>query len=264
MSELRDSSPTTPVRGTGEPSHVDRLRSEFTRAAATFGQRTKGRFDGYGIVDFARVAPHESVLEVGAGTGNFLSLFYGAAGTLIAADITLAMLTSGRAAHPYINAVAADGARLPLRSRTIDVAASAQMFHHVPEPVPVLREMTRVMSDRGRMLIVDQVATDKFEEAVAMNELEIIRDPSHAASRPRSAFHVMLRAAGLTVSDERVEAGRQRFSDWMWPGEFPRERIDDVLDFIERRGPETGMDFERDGDDWVFTRRRIMLLAERV
>ncbi len=49
----------------------------------------------------------------------------------------------------------------------------------------------------------------------------------------------------------------------MWPGEFPQERIDATRDFVERFGSETGMDFERDGDDWVFTRRRIMLLARR-
>jgi ubiquinone/menaquinone biosynthesis C-methylase UbiE len=214
------------------------------------------------MVEFSRVAHEDTVLEVGAGTGNFLSLFEGTARTLLAADLTPAMLSRARAAHPLVHAVAADGAQLPFRDGIVDVVASAQMFHHVPEPVPVLREMRRVMSSRGRMLIVDQVATDKFEEALAMNELETIRDPSHAASRPRSAFHVMLRAAGLRVIDERTPSREQRFSDWMWKEEFPPERIDAVLDFIERRGSETGMGFRRVGDDWIFTRRRIMLLAE--
>jgi hypothetical protein len=49
----------------------------------------------------------------------------------------------------------------------------------------------------------------------------------------------------------------------MWPGEFENERIEKTLRFVEQHGHETGMDFERDGDDYVFTRRRIMLLAER-
>jgi hypothetical protein len=126
-----------------------------------------------------------------------------------------------------------------------------------------LGEMRRVAAPDGRVLIVDQVAPERFEEAVAMNELEVLRDPSHAASRPPSAFRVMLAAAGLRIIDERIVSSEQRLSTWMWSQEFPPERIDKVRDFIARRGDETGMGFERDGDDWVFERRRMMLLAER-
>jgi hypothetical protein len=121
--------------------------------------------------------------------------------------------------------------------------------------------MRRITAPGGRVLVVDQAATEHFEEAVAMTELEILRDPSHAASRPPSAFRILFRAAGLEITDERVVEDRQWLSKWMWPGEFPEERIEAVRAFIERRGAETGMAFERDGDDWAFTRRRVMLLA---
>jgi predicted chitinase len=96
-----------------------------------------------------------------------------------------------------------------------------------------------------------------------MTELELARDPSHAMSRPPSAYRMIVRAAGLEIVDERVAESEQRLSTWMWPGEFPEERIAAVGDLIAKIGPETGMGFERDGDDWVFTRRRLMLLAER-
>jgi hypothetical protein len=72
---------------------------------------------------------------------------------------------------------------------------------------------------------------------------------------------MIVRAAGLEILDERVTESEQRLSTWMWPGEFPEGRIDKVRDLILTIGPETGMGFERDGDDWVFVRRRLMLLA---
>jgi SAM-dependent methyltransferase len=242
--------------------HRDILRQEFNRAAAAFAARTQGRFDSLHVLDFAGVPRGAIVAEVGAGTGNFLALFRDVASRSIAVDVTPGMLTVARARSPWIEVVQADGTKLPLRSKSVDLVASAQALHHILEPVPVLTEMRRVAADGGRILVVDQVATERFEEAAAMQELELLRDPSHAASRPPSAFRIMMRKAGLEIIDERIVAGPQRLSEWMWPGEFPPERIDAVRSFIEVKGHETGMDFEREGDDYVFTRRRIMLLAE--
>jgi ubiquinone/menaquinone biosynthesis C-methylase UbiE len=237
------------------------IQSEFTRAAKSFAQRTAGRFDDMDVVAFSQAASADLVAEVGAGTGNFLSLFATVTDRLLAIDLTPRMLKQAAVTHEGLLLIAADAARLPLPSRSVDLVSCAQMLHHVHEPLPVLKEMRRV--SKGRVLVVDQAAPENFEQAVIMNALELVRDPSHAASRPPSPFRTMLQAAGLRMVDERLWEGPQRLSQWMWPEEFPEERIATVRTFIEQQGAQTGMDFERDGDDWVFTRRRVMLLAER-
>ena len=242
--------------------HQHLIEDEFGRAAAGFAERTAGRFDAMDVPAFSRVAPHEVVVEVGAGTGNFLSLFEGRARHLIALDLTRGMLEQARQCHPSLSPIVGDGNRLPLKDRSVDLVASAQALHHVIEPVPFVKEMRRVCADGGRVLIVDQAATESYEQIAFMNQLEAIRDPSHAASRPPSAFRTVVMAAGLEIIDERLFTDRSRFSNWMWPGEFPQERIDATREFVERFGSETGMEFERDGDDWSFTRRRMMLLVE--
>ena len=241
----------------------EQLQAEFERAAEGFASRTRGRFDDLGAPEFARFSDGESVLEVGCGTGNFLSLFAGRAGILIGVDVTFGMLRRAYMEHPDVLPVQADGARLPLGSRSIDLVASAQALHHIHRPVPVVKEMARVARAGGRVLIVDQLAPESYEQAAFMTQLDTIRDPSHAVSRPRSAFHIVVRSAGLEIIDEKVHESRSRLSNWMWPGEFPEERMAAVVDFIQRFGHETGMDFVREGDDWTFTRRRIMLLARR-
>ena len=243
--------------------HRASVRSEFERAAAAFAERTAGRFDQLGVVAFSRVREGGTVLEVGAGTGNFLALFQAVAGRLLAVDVTRGMLEQARRRHRGLQLVLADGARLPLRDGSVDLAASAQALHHMPDPIPVLRELGRVAAGRGRVLIVDQVASEAPEEAAALHELEVVRDPSHAATRPPSELRRLLAAAGLRLLDERLTEQEQRLSNWMWPGEFPAERIDAVRDLIARRGGETDMGFrELDGGDYSFTRRRVMLLAE--
>ena len=243
--------------------HRAAIQREFERAGDAFARRTAHRFDRLGVVEFARARPGESVLEVGAGTGNFLARFAGVAGSLLAVDLTPGMLRIARERHPGLAVAAGDGARLPLASRSIDLVTSAQTLHHVFRPVDFLKEMRRVAADTGRVLVVDQVATERHEEAVMMTALELVRDPTHAASRPPSALRVAVQAAGLRIVDERVVEDEMRFSQWMWPDEFPPERIDAVRAFVDRHGDETGMNFRPVGADYAFTRRRMMLLAVR-
>ncbi|HEX2240850.1 MAG TPA: class I SAM-dependent methyltransferase [Actinomycetota bacterium] len=238
------------------------IQKEFERAAAYFTERTQGRFDSLDVVNFSRIQSGARVLEVGVGTGSFLQLFAGRAGSLVGVDLTFAMLEQGSREKPDLQLVVGDGNGLPFRSQSFDLVASAQTFHHIARPVPVLREMARVVAAHGRVLVVDQVAPEHYEEMVAMTELETLRDPSHAASRSPSAMRLLIQAAGLELIDERIVSTRESLTQWMWPGEFPLERIGAVRDFVAKRGPETGMAFESDGDDYTFERRRMALLAE--
>jgi hypothetical protein len=45
--------------------------------------------------------------------------------------------------------------------------------------------------------------------------------------------------------------------------EFPPERIEKVKSFIDQHGAATGMNFEPDGNDYTYDRKRMMILAER-
>ena len=73
----------------------------------------------------------------------------------------------------------------------------------------------------------------------------------------------MLTAAGLDIEAEEIHESQDHLSKWMSPDEFPPERVSAVYAFVEERGGETGMAFERTGDDWIFTRRRIQIRARR-
>jgi SAM-dependent methyltransferase len=247
---------------TADP-HSEAIRSEFERTASVLTARTTGRYDDMNVVEFSRLVPGGTVLESGVGTGVFLSLFQDLAGLLIGVDLTEAMLAEARRHHPNLSLVAGDGRLLPIGSQTVDLATTAQTLHHVPDPLPFLKELRRVAREDGHVLVVDQVATERYEEALIMNRIEMIRDPSHAVSRSPSTLRSLLMTAGLQIVDERLVESRSTFESWMPAREFPADRIAKTREFIDRLGGESGMNFRREGDDLAFTRRRMIFLARR-
>jgi SAM-dependent methyltransferase len=203
----------------------------------------------------------ESVIEVGAGTGNFLSLFEPIAARLVACDLTPGMLRVARERNPAMRTAAGDGARLPFADASFELVTSAHAMHHIPEPVPVLQEMRRIARDDGRVLVVDLAAPDDPAEAARADEIMTIRDPSHATSLTVDALRRAITDAGLAVTDHRVVDRRGRVSNWMWPGEFPEDRIAAVHDYVRRHWNELGMDLQPEGDDFTYRDRRMMFLA---
>ena len=246
---------------TEERDHSAVVREEFERAAAGFARRTVGRFDHLDVLNFSRVAPGSSVIEVGAGTGNFVSLFAPVARRLVATDLTPGMLRDAREMHGLTRIVCGDGARLPFADGTFDLVTSAHAMHHIPEPVGVLREMARIVAPAGNVMVVDITASDDPAGAARADEVMTIRDPSHARSLRTSEMRAALEASGLSIVDHRVVDRRGLVSNWMWPGEFPEERIAEVRAYVERHWREIGMDLQPDGDDFTYLDRRQMFLA---
>lgn len=201
------------------------------------------------------------MIEVGAGTGNFLSLFTGIGAPLVAADLTPGMLRVARERNPALLLACGDGASLPFADGSFDLVTSAHAMHHIPEPVPVLQEMRRITADHGRVLIVDLVAPDDSTEAARADEVMRLRDPSHATSLTVDALRTALGPAGLEEVDHRVVDRRGLVSNWMWRGEFPEERIAAVRDYVGKHWSELGMDLQPKGDDFTYRDRRMMFLA---
>jgi ubiquinone/menaquinone biosynthesis C-methylase UbiE len=245
-----------------DEEHRAILREEFERVAPVFARRTQGRFGHLDVIGFSRVAPGATVLEVGAGTGNFLAVFAPVAGRLIAADLTPGMLRIAREQTAQMLLVAGDGARLPLRSGSVDLATSAHAIHHIPDPDPVLREMARVTAEGGRVMVVDISAPEDADEADRMNEVMLLRDPSHARAFTPEGMRGLMENAGLRILAHRIVERTGRVSNWMWPGEYPEERIRLVHAYVQRHWRGLGMGIQPDGDDFTYVDKRTMVLAE--
>jgi ubiquinone/menaquinone biosynthesis C-methylase UbiE len=116
------------------------------------------------MLDLARIAAGESVLDVGCGTGTLAIAAksrVGDAGTVDGIDPSPEMIERARkkAKRAHSGAVfrVAFVESLPFETARFDVVLSTIMLHHLPRAVraQAIQEMRRVLKPGGRILIVD-------------------------------------------------------------------------------------------------------------
>jgi ubiquinone/menaquinone biosynthesis C-methylase UbiE len=116
------------------------------------------------LVDLAHLAPGESVLDVGCGTGSLAMVAkhrVGASGKVFGIDASPAMIARARSKArkaridvSFENAVAES---LPFPDTQFDVVLSTLMLHHLPRKLrqQCAGEIRRVLKSSGRVLVVD-------------------------------------------------------------------------------------------------------------
>jgi SAM-dependent methyltransferase len=103
--------------------------------------------------------------------------------------------------------VLGDVARLPFEAERFDLVVTSRMIHHVQWPDVAIAELTRVTRTRGRLLVVDQLASADPLEALAHNRLERLRDPAHVRVLSDQDFRLHFDANGLVL--RRFEVDRE-------------------------------------------------------
>jgi len=132
----------------------DHLRSEM------FGDR----FQLQALL--ALLDPTLTVGDLGCGTGQVSELLAPHVAKVVAVDGSTDMVQAARKRLKGLHQVdvrRGDMEALPIDDAQLDVAVTALVLHHVPEPARALAEMRRVVKCGGRVLIVDMLPHDRIE-----------------------------------------------------------------------------------------------------
>jgi ubiquinone/menaquinone biosynthesis C-methylase UbiE len=112
----------------------------------------------------ARLAPGETMLDVGCGTGSLAiaaAQQLGSAGRVFAIDASPQMLARARSkakkARRQIDFREAPAQHLPFEDGSFDLVTSTVMLHHLPAPArtEAMREIARVVKPGGRVFVAD-------------------------------------------------------------------------------------------------------------
>ncbi len=141
---------------------ADYVQSMFTRIAArydlmnrlmTAGQDVRWRRQ---VIQLARLAPGEHLLDLGAGTGDLSreALRQQPQARVTTADFTLEMMRVGQRLGP-LDWSAADALHLPFSAQSFDAVVSGFLMRNVSDVGQALGEQYRVLKQGGRIVILD-------------------------------------------------------------------------------------------------------------
>jgi SAM-dependent methyltransferase len=159
---------------------------------------------------FASPRGDESALDVGTGTGPLALALASLVREVVGLDVVPEMLAHAReAAKDVDNVVFVEGSvsRMPFDDERFDLVASSRTIHHLEWPDIAISEMVRVTRLRGRLLVIDQIASADPLEALAHNRIEHLRDPSHVRVLSDQDFRSIFDANGLVL--RRFEVDRE-------------------------------------------------------
>jgi ubiquinone/menaquinone biosynthesis C-methylase UbiE len=159
-----DNVPPTPS-GRGQREAVRRL---FDKESSNWGNRYDRPASSLSQLDVtARLAvanrmvktidmaasPHPFILDLGCGTGEGISRIYAEGMTVIATDLSPAMVRTAVRRFPVLQGCVADATGLPFKPERFDILQSLGVLEYIGLYEHALREMRRVLKPGGTLVL---------------------------------------------------------------------------------------------------------------
>jgi ubiquinone/menaquinone biosynthesis C-methylase UbiE len=202
-------------------AHKARVQAQFGPSAEAYVQ-SPGHAAGADLdtlVAWGRRRGAQRVLDVATGGGHTAAAFAAFTQSVVATDLTEAMLRAARGLAGTrglggVRFAAADVDALPFKDGSFGVVTCRIAAHHFPALLPPLRQIARVLAPGGSFLVQDILGHEDPECAEFLVQVERRRDPSHVRAFTRREWEAFLRAAGMTVIDEAVMAKTRPWDEW--------------------------------------------------
>lgn len=208
------------------------VRRQFDRAAAAYG--TSAVFaQGHDLalmVAATAPTPELTVLDVGCAAGHTALAFAPHVRAVVGVDLSRGMLDEAArqaAARGIANVRWDEGGAtaLPYPDGAFDIVACRLVLHHLPALVPPLAEMARVLKPGGQLIAVDIVAPPDPALDRLINEIEVLRDPSHARDYTVAEWRGAGEAVGVPLAPLHEWHMPLDFADWVARQQTPPERV---------------------------------------
>ncbi len=224
---------------------IQQVQSSFGAAAADY-VTSKVHASGQDlawVVEVAGLGGTECVLDVATGAGHTAFALAPNAAEVVALDITPEMLAvaqreaSKRGLH-NIRFLEGNAQNLPCEDGSFDVVTCRQAAHHFPDVRRAVREWARVLRPGGKVVLVDSASPEEPEIDAFLNEIEVLRDPSHVRNYRRSEWVAFFNEAGFTVNDTREVGILLDIPSWTKRMRTPAASVATIERLLREAAPE--------------------------
>jgi ubiquinone/menaquinone biosynthesis C-methylase UbiE len=182
--------------------HPDLILDQFTKQAIPFSNIT-GHSDeqvANMIISFSEVSQKDNVLDVACGPGLITFPFAKIASRVTGIDITPKMIDRAKElqAEKGIKNITwdlGDAYSLPYKDGSFSLIVTRYSFHHLLNPEGALKEMKRVCTLNGKIVVIDVCPPEEKQEAY--NHFETLRDPSHTRALNMREFKKLFQTSSL-------------------------------------------------------------------
>jgi ubiquinone/menaquinone biosynthesis C-methylase UbiE len=179
----------------------------------------------------------EDALDVACGPGLLAKAFAPRLRSFTGVDLTPAMVeragkTVKEAGIANATFRSGDALALPFESGRFDVVLTRLAIHHIPDAAGALRESARVLKTGGRLGLFDMTTSEDEAEAAYHNDVERLRDPSHATALPLSKLFELIGKAGLEADRLETIDYELDVEDWISRAEQTKEQAAKAREMI--------------------------------
>ncbi len=189
-------------------NHNDLIKEQFDKQSATFGTMT-GHYEALDlIIKLSQATEKDAVLDVACGPGIVACAFAKKVARVKGIDLVPAMIERAQESQKSQNLTnmswdIGNVNPLPYPHCSYSIVVSRFVFHHFPDPLAVLHEMTRVAKWEGRVVVIDVYATSQ-PQADLYDHMEKLRDPSHTHALVITELESMFKQAQLTLIEKHM------------------------------------------------------------
>ncbi|GLS47089.1 class I SAM-dependent methyltransferase [Methylobacterium brachythecii] len=218
------------------------------------------------LADLARASPDAAALDLGCGGGHATYAIAPHVRSVTAFDLSPAMLSAvseeaGRRGLSNIRTEQGTVQALPFRDESFDLVVSRFSAHHWTDLVAALTEARRVLSPRGRLVMIDTAAPENPLLDTHLQSWELLRDPSHGHNYAPSQWRAMLARAGFVPGRETLRRLRLDFASWIARMGTP-EADTAAIRRLQQRAPESVRTYFALEDDGTFTLDTLTIEAD--
>ncbi len=190
---------------------LQQVQSQFGAVAADY-VTSKVHASGQDLawlVAAAALTGTERVLDVATGGGHAAFALAPQASEVVALDLTRPMLEvaqkEAEARNLYnIRFLQGDAQALPCEDSSFDVVVCRQAAHHFPNVRQSVDEWARVLKPGGKLLLDDSASPEEPDADAFLEQVELLRDPSHVRNQRISQWKALLIDAGFVVDSARA------------------------------------------------------------
>lgn len=193
-----------------------RVKDYFDQVSSQWDTLRKGLYGDEvreAIINAAKLGPHDTVLDVGAGTGFLTEAAAKVGGKVIALDLSNAMTheaiskLGGKNVEFKVGSVE----RIPLGDSSVDAVVGNMFLHHCPDPEKAIREMSRVLRPGGRIVFADMqehghkwLRTEKADLWLGFNKTLIV-ELLQKAGTVEVKVETLTSCCTTTKNDQQIE-----------------------------------------------------------